>query len=269
MAERIKFSKYWDQVAREWPQKSHSSQLLAEHKRKTHLDLVARWAEVTNNQRILKTDLFEEAFGADQFLFDLAKVSNNVMGMDISWEITSQAKRKVKHYGLDASKYICCDVKQLPLRSDSIDLIISNSTLDHFPDKTDIIAALQELRRVLCIGSTLIITLDNKGKLGEPFRRLWILLGLAPCFQGKTYSIEELKPVLQDLGFSVEDTTAIIHQPMFFLKMTVRVLHKLSAKKFDPLIKKILVLLDTLEKRRTKYLTGLYIAVKAVKVEMP
>ena len=160
-------ARYWDKVAQGWFLKSYADEILAEHKRKTHLNLVARWAEVTNNQRILKTDLFEEAFGPDQFLFDLAKANSTIVGIDSSNEIVKQAKRNAKHYGV-GGEYICCDVRQLPLRSNSIDLIISDSTLDHFHDHGDIIASLQELRRILCAGGTLILTMDNKGKLGEP-----------------------------------------------------------------------------------------------------
>jgi len=266
---RGKEAEHWNRVAKGWFQKGYSNELLAEHKRKTYLNLIARWADVTLGQRILKTDLFAEAFGAEEFLFDIAKVNGNTVGIDISNRIVNQAKRNAKHHGIDANKYLCGDVKQLPFQNNSIDLIISDSTLDHFHSEADIITALKELGRVLRVGGTLILTMDNKGKLGEPLRRLWILLGLAPFFIGKTYSIKELKSVLQGIGFSVEDTTAIIHQPILFLKLIVRFLHKLSARRFDPLIKKVLVSQDTLEKRRTKYLTGLYIAVKAVKVESP
>ena len=258
---------HWGKVARGWPGKGFSNELLAEHKRKAHLDLIARWAKITSKQRILKTDLFEEAFGADQFLFDLARVSSNVIGMDISAEIVKRAKRRARQLGIDGGKFLCCDVRKLPFRDNSIDLVISDSTLDHFPSEADIITSLKELYRVMRVGGTLIITMDNKGKLGEPLRQLWIRLGLAPFFIGKTYSIKELKSALKSVGFRVEDATAIIHQPMFFLKLSVRFWHKLSAGRFDPLIKKILASQDNLEKRRTKYLTGLYIAVKAVKVK--
>ncbi len=265
-----KEAKYWDKVARrrqQWLTRHPTYKFLAEHKGKTYLGLITRWAEVSNKQRILKTDLFPEASGLAQVLFDIAPNNSNVVGIDISAETVEQAKRQAIHHGVDGSKYLCCDVRQLPLQNNSIDLVISDSTLDHFSDEKDIIVALKELYRVMRVGGTLIITMDNKGKLGEPLRRLWIRLGLAPFFIGKTYSIKELKSALQSIGFVVEETTAIVHQPMFFLKRLARLLHRLSARRFDPLIEKILASQDTLEKRRTKYLTGIYIAAKAVKEE--
>ncbi len=259
-------AEYWDKIAGEWSAKHNPDRLLAEHSKKTHLGLLARWVDLTNRLRILKTDLFAEALNEPrQFLFDVATVNGNFIGIDISREIVRQAKRTARDYGVETGEYIRCDTRQLPLQTNSVDLIISDSTLDHFSDEMDIVVTLRELYRVLQVGGTLIVTMDNKSKLGEPLRRLWISLGLAPYFIGKTYSIKELKRVLQSIGFGVEDTTAIIHQPMFFMKLIVRLLHKLGTRRFDPLIRKVLVAQDTLEKRRTRYLTGLFIAAKAVK----
>ena len=265
-----KESKYWDDVAqqrRQWFTKYPIYKLIAEHRGKTYLGLITKWTEVTNNQTILKTDLFPEAFGSAQVLFDITPNNSDVIGIDIAAEIVEMAKKQASRHGVDSSKYLCCDVRQLPLQDNSVDLIISDSTLDHFLNKADITVALKELYRVMRVGGVLIITMDNKGKLGEPLRLLWIRLGLAPFFIGKTYSIKELKLALQTIGFSVVDTTAIIHQPMFFLRRVFLWLDRLSARRFDPLIKKILASLDTLEKRRTRYLTGIYIAAKAVKEE--
>jgi SAM-dependent methyltransferase len=263
----IKFeeAERWERTARVWSAKGFSLELMGEHRRKTHLELVARWADVSSTQRILKTDLFEEAFGADQILFDLGRVSSNVIGMDISRKIARRAKRAGKKYGIEGDEYLCCDVRHLPLRDNSIDLVVSTSTLDHFSEEADIVTSLKELYRVISVGGTLIITMDNKDKLGEPLRRLWVWLGLAPFFIGKTYSVKELESALKGVGFRVEAATAIIHQPMFFLKLFVRCLLGLSARRFAPLIRKLLASQDNLENEKTKYLTGLYIAVKAVK----
>jgi len=260
-------ARYWDRVARRTRGNFHLDELSGEHKRNTHLRLVDSWAGTTKNKFILKTDLFEESLGPDHFLFDLAKLNKNVVGIDISCEITSMAREESKRYGSNLGQYICCDVRNLPFRNDAFDLVVSNSTLDHFYNEADIITALQELRRLLQPGGILILTMDNKGNLTEPFLRLWLSLRLSPFFIGKTYSIEELKTILGEVGFSVEDATAIIHSPRFFTVRTVRLLRKLSARKLDPILRKGLTFFDRLENKRTKYLTGLYVAVKAVKCE--
>jgi SAM-dependent methyltransferase len=263
-------TRHWDHVARRWVLKGYSNELLAEHKRKTHLALVARWANVENSGRILKTDLFEEAFGPDQFLFDLGQVTSNIIGIDCSNETVVQAKRQAKQHNVDGSKYLCCEVRHLPLLENSIDLIISNSTLDHFPSETDIVTALKELGRVLRVGGTLILTIDNKSNLTYPpymLMRLWMQLGLAPYFIGKTLPPAKLRRTLDEIGFAVEESTAIFHYPhpdalVRWLECSLR---KMSRGKFDDAIRKGLAVLDKLEGKRSKYLTGRYVAVKAVK----
>lgn len=267
---RGKEAEHWNRVASRWLQKGHSNALLDEHKRKTYLNLIARWADVTLGQRILKTDLFAEAFGAEQFLFDIAKVNSNIVGIDISNRIVNQAKRNAKHHGIDGNKYLCGDVKQLPFQNNSFDLIISDSILDHFPSEGDIITALKELGRVLKIGGILILTIDNKSNLTYPpysFIRLWMRLGLAPYFIGTTLSPTKLRRTLEEIGFNVEESTAIFHYPHpdGLVRWLERSLRKLSRGRLNNAIRRSLTSLDQLGEKKTKYLTGRYIAVKAVK----
>jgi SAM-dependent methyltransferase len=265
-----KEAEHWDKVAKGWFLKSYANELLAEHKRKTYLGLIARWAKVTNNQRILKTDLFAEAFGPEQFLFDLAPVNNSIVAIDISREVVARAKRQARHHGMDTSKFFCCDVKRLPFQSESFDLVISDSTLDHFPEEADIVTALKELGRVLRVGGTLILTIDNKSNLTYPpyvFIRLWMKLGLSPYFIGRTLSLARLRHTLEEIGLSLEESTAILHYPHpdGLVRWLERSLRRLSRGKLDNAIRKGLAWLERLEGRRTRYLTGRYIAVKAVK----
>ena len=128
----------WDRVAREWSQNSYSNKLLAEYGRKSHLALIARWVDVKSAGRILKTDLFDVAFGPSPFLFDLIRSNRNIIGIDISNEVVVKAKEQAGRRGIEAGTYICCDVRQIPLRDNSLDLVISDSTLDHFSSEKDI-----------------------------------------------------------------------------------------------------------------------------------
>jgi len=266
----VKEAEHWGEVARGWADKGYANELLAEQKRKTYLSLIARWTQITEKQMILKTDLFAEAFGVEQFLFDLGPVNNNVVGIDVSAEIVKQAKRQALKRGMDAGKYLCCDVKQLPLRDNSIDLIISDSTLDHFPSEADIVTALKELGRVLRDGGTLILTIDNKGNLTYPpyfIVRLWMKLGLLPYFIGRTLSLSKLRHTLEEIGLKLEGSTAILHYPHpdGLVRWLERSLRNLSRGKLDNAIRKGLAFLNKLEGSRIRYLTGRYLAVKAVK----
>lgn len=267
-------AKHWNEAARQWLRRSSANKILAEHKRKTYLGLLARWAEVSNSRLILETDLFAEAFGAEQFLFDVAEANGKVVGVDISSEVIARAKAQAEHHGVDATKYLCGDVRHLPFRNDSFDLIISISTLDHFRREMDIEITIRELARVLRVGGTLILTLDNKSNLTYPpyiFIRLWMRLGLAPYFIGRTLSLRKLRDVLEESGFDVEESTAIFHYPHpdWLVRLLEYSLRRLSRGRLDSVISRCLEGLDRLEGKRSQYLTGRYIAVKAVKRETP
>jgi SAM-dependent methyltransferase len=263
-------AKYWDRVALEWSKKDDCNRLLAEHKRRTHLALLKRWAEISPNWRILKTDLFEEALNNEQFSFDLAQNNCQIFGIDVSSNIAWLARANALAHGVNGG-YLCGDVRELPFQNGSFDLVISNSTLDHFPDTESIVRALNELFRIIRTGGTLIITLDNKAHLTYPpyfIIRLWMKLGLAPYFIGKTLSLKELVYALSESGFAIKETTAIFHYPHpdVLTRGLETFLSWIGKGKLDSTIKKSLVLLDRLEHKKTRYLTGRYIAVKAVKM---
>lgn len=264
-------AKYWDQTVKELAGKSDFDPLLAEQYRKTHSNLIARWADVTNSKRILKTDLFAEALHPSRaFLWDLIKANDRVIGMDISPEVTTRARARAESYAPHSSmQYVNCDVRQLPFASNTFDLIVSDSTLDHFHHTHEIATALTELNRILTPGGTLIITMDNKGNFTEPLYRLWLSLRLHPVFVGKTYSVKELKQALANAGFTVMETTSIIHNPRFVTRRIVPLLRKIDPTRFNHLIERCLTFFDSLENRRTKYITAQFIAAKAVKSSKP
>jgi ubiquinone/menaquinone biosynthesis C-methylase UbiE len=121
----------WDQVARGQHRSGRRDGLVDEHGRDTYLSLVEKWADLTSGARVLKTDLFDVAFASHPFLFNLARSGISVVGIDVSREVVGAAKRRAEQHGFDAGRYLRCDVRGIPLREDSIDLIVSDSTLDH------------------------------------------------------------------------------------------------------------------------------------------
>ena len=265
-----KEAKHWGGVARGWSDKGYANELLGEQKRKTYIDLITRWTRITPGQKILKTDLFAEAFSVEQFFFDAIPAKSDVIGIDVAFEIVAEAKSQAQNRGIDAGNYLCSDVKKLPLRDSSIDLIISDSTLDHFPTEAEIITALKELGRVLTDGGTLILTIDNKSNLTYPpycLVRLWMKLGLSPYFIGRTLSLSRLRRALTEIGLTVEENTAILHYPHpdGLVRCLERSLRCLSRGRLDNAIRKGLACLNRLEGSKIKYLTGRYVAIKAVK----
>jgi SAM-dependent methyltransferase len=260
-------AEYWDQVAQKRGDRQDFDELLAEQYRRVHLNLLDRWANINSSQVVLKTDLFAEAMHPHRaFLWDVLPRARHVVGIDISGAIARRAKARAgEHAPNTRAEFVHCDVRRLPFASNSFHLIISDSTLDHFRRRSDIAAGLTELSRVLKPGGTLVITLDNRGNLTEPLFRLWISLRLYRVFIGHTYTIGELKRALVGVNLEVVDSTAIIHNPRFFARGTITLLRRLAPGRFDRWLRKFLIFLDNLERKRTKYLTGLFIAAKAIK----
>jgi ubiquinone/menaquinone biosynthesis C-methylase UbiE len=79
------------------------------------------------------------------------------IGVDLAFRNVANA---VKYTGHSAN-LLAADVRRLPFRSSSLDLILLNSTLDHSESATEFKAALIEVARVLRRNGRLIITLDN------------------------------------------------------------------------------------------------------------
>ena len=264
-----KEAEHWDCVAKDWDRKSYANEILAEHKRNTYLKLIADWSDIPASRRILKTDLFAEAFGPEQYLFYL-KPPEGIVGIDVSRNIVKQAKKHAAGCDIDSSRYLCCDVKHLPFRDNSFDIIISDSTLDHFPAEEDIVNSIKELGRVLRPGGSLILTIDNKSNLTYPpfiMFRLWMKLRLAPYYIGRTLSRSRMKQTIEDSGMYIAESTAIFHYPHpdGLVRLVERFVRKLGRGKFDKGVKKTLAFTDWLGKRRSRYLTGRYLAIKAVK----
>ena len=62
----------WNEVPARMEARPYLDSFLAGLKKDAYLTLIRRWAAGLESQRVLKTDLFEEAFGEDAFLEELA-----------------------------------------------------------------------------------------------------------------------------------------------------------------------------------------------------
>ena len=262
---------YWDTISQNWPRKPYRNQIFAEHKRRTYLKLLEGWVNPTNSQIILKTDLFDEAFYEEQYLFDTSWADSTI-GMDISREVVESAKSMAKLKHINNDTYLCCDVMALPFKNSSVDYIISDSTIDHFTSESQIITALEEMSRILKVGGVMVLVLDNKNNITYPpyfIIQMWMKLGLAPYFIGRTLSLKQLQNIFNRLYLNIEDRTAIFHYPHpdILIRGLESVIHRICGDRLNNFMRSLLILLESLEKRRISYITGRYIAVKAIKQE--
>ncbi|MET0938598.1 MAG: class I SAM-dependent methyltransferase [Gaiellaceae bacterium] len=212
--------------------------------------LLERWLPKSAD-RVLKTDLFEEAWG-DGLARLLGQRFRRVDAVDVSRAVVDAAARR--HTGVNV---VCCDVRGLPYENGTFDAVVSTSTLDHFEDVADIAAALRELRRVLAPGGTLIVSLDNLANPLVAVRNAlpfgWLhRVGLVPHYVGATCRPRELQELLARAGFDVNATTAIMHVP--------RVIALAVGRGMDTMLG-----LERLGRLPTRFLTGQFVAARAVR----
>ena len=230
-----------------------------------YVSLLDRWLPPGEDRarRALKTDLYDEA--VDEGLVSrLGQSSRQVFGLDLSFPIVHTADRR--HVSL---RVALTDVRALPYRAASFDLVLSNSTLDHFPTTEQIDVALAEIARVTRAGGTLIISLDN---LGNPIIRLRQFLpssplrriGLTAYYVGVTHDRKGMVAALERAGFRIQELTAVMHCPRVAMIPLARALSgsNRAASRFV----RVLMSWEQLEKLPTRYLSGHYLAAKAVRL---
>jgi SAM-dependent methyltransferase len=254
---------YWDVVAAEW-QASHPQELWRKHSDTVNAGLLRRWLPARRSNRTLKTDAFDEAFGGGLYPL-LASRSDATVTIDISTSALHAARGR--HHRLAAC---AADARVLPFAEQVFDVIVSNSTLDHFADEKDIVLSLHEMHRVLRPGGRLILTLDNpinplvalRNRL--PFRLL-NRLGLVPYYVGATYGPRALRRIMREVGFDLQDMTAVMHCPRVIAVPLASLLSRRTAVQTQRRALSTWMALERLGRWPTRFLTGHFVAVLAVK----
>jgi SAM-dependent methyltransferase len=237
--------------------------LVAAQKRAVHLDWIRRnVAADARVQTLLKTDLFEEAYGKDELLFSLPFKSDLGIGCDI--EAVTVQKAAARHSG-DSCGFMRADVRMLPLQDGCVDVVLSNSTLDHFNSEQELEDSLSELARVLKPGGILLVTLDNpRNPLFLIFRAAPRWLGLT-FFLGKTVPMKRLHSILESTGLDIRSTDWLIHNPRFVSTLIFLVLRRSLGCRADAPIRWLLAAFSKVSRLPTRGFTGAFIAVCASK----
>jgi SAM-dependent methyltransferase len=252
----------WESVARRPLPSGYLDPLVARQKREAHLRLVRRWIRGLQLRRVLKTDLFEEAFGEDRLLPDLVPGARHTVGIDIALSTAAAARGCCPETGFS---FLVSDVRSLALRTGSFDFVFSNSTLDHFETRAELRAALRELVRVLQPSGVLVITLDNPWNPLYPLLRWAARLRLTPYVLGCTVSRPQLNAWLTDLGMEVVDNDWLIHNPRLVSTGLFLALRKTLGRAADVPIRVLLRLFEFLRRLPSAPLTACFLAVCARK----
>lgn len=255
---------YWDSIAEKLKSRFVQNPYF-EHKRNEMLRLVKRWGKHNQGGAILKTDLYEEALEPDALLLDLAKRNRKAWGVDVSSRLARMAKQKARQRRAHLNLCVA-DVRRLAFKDNKFSLIISISTLDHFPE---IDVALKELYRVLKPKGVIILTLHNTANfpvyLMYRFLRLFRKHPLG--YAEGTYSLSKAKQLMTSVGFSLEDSTAIIHVPPLLPTIMNEIYRRGNSKMLARLCQRISGLSEVIGKSNSflKYLTGYSLALKGTK----
>ena len=88
-------SSYWDEISDRIFENYYHDAVIGQLKRDAHLRLITRWCGDLRGKTVLKTDLFEEAFGGDALVDVLADTYPVVIGMDISKVVVEAARGRI------------------------------------------------------------------------------------------------------------------------------------------------------------------------------
>lgn len=239
-----------------WRQSWYLDPIVAEQKRDEHLALLRTWWDGVLPAVMLKTDLFEEAHGGDELLSAFPSGAT-VVGMDVATATVVRARARRGGSG----RFVVTDVLRLALATGSVDLVFSNSTLDHFNRPDDLERALRELVRVLRPGGRLIVTVDNPrnplyGLLRWVTRRGW-----APMTLGHTVSRLELADLVRRAGVDVVASHILIHNPRLVSTALFIALRRALGRRADGPIRLLLGLFDRLGRLPTREYTACFVAV--------
>jgi SAM-dependent methyltransferase len=252
----------WDEVGGAAQPSWYLDPVVAAQKQAEHLRLTDQWAGAKIG-RLLKTDLFEEANGADQLLFELLPRCESAIAIDISLQTTARARSKCLDRG--RCHFVTTDLRTVGLASESVDLILSNSSLDHFESGAEFDSALNELIRLLRPGGRLIITLDNPlNPLYWPLK--WMgQIGWAPYPLGYTPTPAGLISRLQSAGLTVIGKDTLIHNPRLISTGLFLGLRRGLGRRADVPVKALLQMFALLGRLPTRRITASFFGVCAVK----
>lgn len=260
-----KEKQYWDSLAEKWKE-TGSQKLWRKHSDAVHTRFLSHWIQKTSVQRILKTDLFDEAFGEGLYPI-LVKYGKEVYGLDISYATLKIARSRC--FSLLTTN---ADVRCLPFSNKTFDVVVSNSTLDHFKSKDEIFAGLREMERVLRSGGELILTLDNPLNPIVTLRnffssRLLKHQSILPYYVGVTCNLFQLKKFLKRLGLKVVHTGTLMHCPRIICVFLAGIFERYNFLRVQNNFLHLLMKFEYLAHFPTKYFTGYYITFKALKIK--
>ena len=224
----MKSAEYWDRLAQKFIDRGHRD-IWRRYSDELNAELVARYLKGARVERVLKTDLFDEAL-VTGVAGVLSALAIEVHGIDISSVIVETAARQYP-----GAYFQAASVTQLPFPDGYFQAVVSLSTLDQLETIDEIKQGLSEIRRVLAPGGRLLVSFDN---LSNPLIALRKTLPFvrAPYFMGESVTVLRLEELLRATGFGVEEKFTYMHAPR---AIAIPVCRMLEHRPYGPVIAKL------------------------------
>lgn len=157
-------------------------------------------------KKMLKLDLWNEAFNTEVLMW-AARQGIKIYALDVSDKVVNIAHQKMKKLGL-SHYFVVADMRDIPFKNNSFDLVYSMGTLEHIGDTKTVI---KEIYRVLKKNGVAITGVPNKHDL---FLRAPILafankIGLIPYGEELSFSRKEINKLFNSCQFKVIDEEGI------------------------------------------------------------
>jgi SAM-dependent methyltransferase len=172
--------------------------------------LIDTYLSPLKGKKFFKTDLWNEAKNT-QILKHVVREGATVYGIDISPFVTQQAFLSFNH-SENRPRMMTADIRKLPYKDNTFDLIYSMGTVEHFPETEK---AIQELYRVLKQEGTAIIGVPNKHDVFLRPLLVFVMQKLRLYSFGyeKSYSKKELRRMLERANFEVKGYGSLLFMP--------------------------------------------------------
>lgn len=258
-------TRYWERISERWSAED-CDLLWRRHSDHVNCALLREWLPEGFSDTVLKTDLFDEVHG-EGLIPLLQSHGKHVIGIDIADTAIRRA-----FSGQTRRTAAKADVRSLPFKDDVFDVIVSTSTIDHFRTLEDFTLSIGEFKRVLKPGGRLILTVDNLSNPAVFIRnrmpfRIVNRLGLVPYYVGATCGPRRLKQIVIREGLSVQEVNAIEHTPRLLTVVLSRFVGRWCAPETQNTFLSALSSFELLNRLPTRFVSGYYIALLAVKPE--
>jgi len=225
-------------------EKHYLGAVLGRYKRDCYLDIINRWVPAKKSGVMLKTDLYEEAYGVDDLLPRIKQYKHKI-GIDHSEIIQEKANFNAK----GGFTCVLANLEKLPFKNESFEFILSTSTIDHCSNET-MQGYLKEMNRVLNDSGSIVISVNNRhnfllflvNKLETVFR--------INNFRNEFYAASELENIFRECGFNTEESDFVFYTPPFS-RHIINLSERVTGGRLNKVLLRLLLSFDSFVRERS------------------